>query len=53
MIKKSYFAPSAECIELKTRSILMASVDGDLGDLAEISIISDSIIDGPDELLFF
>ena len=53
MIKKEYLSPLAESIELKTRNILMASADGDLGDLGEISIITDSIIEGPDELLFF
>ena len=52
MIKKEYLSPSAESIELKTRNILMTSPAGDLGDLAEITIISDSI-EGPDELLFF
>ena len=54
MLKKEYLSPSAESIELKTRNILMASaVDGDLGDLGEITIITDSIIEGPDDLLFF
>lgn len=53
MIKKEYLSPSSESIELKTRNILMTSTDGDLGDLGEISIITDSIIEGPDELLFF
>ena len=52
MIKKNYFAPSAECIKLKPMTVLMASTDGDLGDLGEVSIISDSI-EGPDEMLFF
>jgi hypothetical protein len=53
MIKKEYLSPSVESIELKTRNILMASADGDLGDLGEITIITDSVIDGPDEFLFF
>lgn len=53
MIKKEYYAPTAESIELKTRNILMTSPAGDLGDLGEITIITDSVIDGPDEFLFF
>ena len=53
MIKQKYLSPSAESIELKTRNILMASADGDLGDLGEITIITDSIVEGPDEFLFF
>ena len=53
MKKLSYLSPAAESIELKTRNILMTSTDGDLGDLGEITIITDSIIEGPDELLFF
>jgi len=52
MTKKEYYAPSSESIELKARNILMSSTDGELVDLGEITIISDSIID-QDELLFF
>ena len=48
-----YLSPIAESVELKTRNILMASADGDLGDLGEITIITDSIVEGPDEFLFF
>ena len=52
-MKKQYLSPYAESIKLKPMTVLMASTDGDLGDLSEISVISDSIIEGPDEMLFF
>ena len=53
MIKKEYLPPILESVDLKPRSILMSSVDGDLGDIGEITIITDSIIQGPDEFLVF
>ena len=51
-MKKQYLSPYAESIKLKPMTVLMASTDGDLGDLSEISVISDSI-ESPDEMLFF
>ena len=52
-MKKKYFTPYAEQIVLTHENFLMSSVDGGLGDLGEITIITDSVIEGPDDLLFF
>ena len=53
-MKKHYLSPFAESVKLNPRSILMTSTDGDLGDLGEITIITDSIVDHDaiDGLLF-
>lgn len=40
-MKKNYSAPYVETIKLSTRSILMSSTDGSLGDLPETGVISD------------
>ena len=52
-MKKDYLSPYSESIKLNPMSLLMQSVDGDLGDLGEITNITDSIIQGPDEFLIF
>lgn len=52
-MKKQYLSPDVLSIKLNPMSVLMASVDGDLGSLPELDIITDSIIEDPDELLFF
>ena len=52
MSKTKDLSPAAESIELKTRNILMTSTGGDLGDLGEITIITDSV-ESPDEFMFF
>lgn len=44
-MKKKYLTPSAESIVLSHENFLMSSMDGDLGDLGNITIISDSIVD--------
>ena len=44
-MKKKYFTPNAELIVLTHENFLMSSVDGGLGDLGNITIISDSIVD--------
>lgn len=41
-MKKKYSAPYMESIKLNTRSILMSSMDGGLGDMNENPIISDA-----------
>ena len=40
-MKKKYSAPYVETIKLSTRSILMSSTDGSLGDMEEQTVISD------------
>lgn len=52
-MKKHYLSPYAETVKLNPRSILMGSLDGDLGDFGEVTIITDSVIENPDNLLFF
>ena len=44
-MKKHYLSPFAGSVILNPRSILMTSTNGDLGDLGEITIITDSIVD--------
>lgn len=53
-MKKHYLSPYAETVKITPpTSILTGSLDGDLGDIGEITIITDSVIEGPDNLLFF
>ena len=49
-MKKQYLSPDVLSIKLNPMSVLMASVDGDLGSLPEVGIFIDSIIESPDEL---
>lgn len=52
-MKKQYLSPDVQSIKLNSMSLIMVSAEGDLGDLSEIEIISDSIIASPDEFLLF
>ena len=47
-MKKHYLSPFAESEIMNPMSILMTSTDGDLGDLGEITIVSDSIVNQDD-----
>lgn len=44
-MRKKYFTPLAESVYLAHENFLMSSTDGDLGDLGEVTIITDSIVD--------
>lgn len=52
-MKKQYLSPDVLSIKLNPTTVLMASVEGGLGDLPEVGIITDSIFESPDELLLF
>ena len=44
-MRKKYLTPLTESVYLAHENFLMSSTNGDLGDLGEISIITDSIVD--------